>query len=142
MPIPVSASDILLNTKTKGQILKTDLGLDRLQYVYIAKVINVSLNVYIIFFDSRFPNTHIPVYKIKNLDTFVMGKLKISSMGYGIDTFRITPPILLDEFTGKIPLNSLVYRLDICGERFSNTNLYESVNREKFKEQEIRVISL
>ena len=132
----------VIDTDTWGQILKKDLGLERLQYSYIVKIIDIPINVYIIFFDSRFPTSRIPISKIKNLDTFIFGRLKVAGLGYKIKSFKITPPIVLDDFMGKISSNSVILRLDICGERFSNTNLYESVNYENFENEKIKIIEI
>ena len=92
----------VIDTDTWGQILKKDLGLERLQYSYIVKIIDIPINIYIIFFDSRFPTSRIPISKIKNLDTFIFGRLKVAGLGYKIKSFKITPPIVLDDFMGKI----------------------------------------
>ena len=123
-----------------GQILKKNLGLENLSFVYIVKIINIPINVYIVFFDSRFPTTRIPINKIKNLDSFIIERIKVAGLGYKFNSFRFTPPIDLNDFMAKISSNSIMLRLDICGERFNNTNLYESVDYKKFEDKKIKII--
>ena len=123
-----------------GIALKSDLGLDKLRFVYIVKVIGISINLFVVFFDSRFPGTRIPITRIKILGTFIMGRIKVMGLNYKLKHFTITPPINLVDFNGVIPNNSILIRLDICGERFSNNNLYESINYKKFENKRIKVI--
>jgi hypothetical protein len=126
--------------ENSGKNLKKDLGLEKLQFTYITKIIGISINIFVVFFDSRFPGTHIPITRIKILDTFILGRIKAFGLNYKLKSFTITPPINLMDFNGSIPNNSIIIRLDICGERFNNTNLYESINSKKFEDINVKII--
>jgi len=125
---------------TEGQILKKELGLSNFKIVWIRKIIDIPLNIYIIYFNSRYPTSYLSTSKIKNLDTVTVNKLQQYGVSYKQIPYKYTPPILLDDFNAKIPSNSMLVTIDIVGEFFANKDLYENVNKDYFKENLIQVI--
>lgn len=122
---------------TTGQILKSELGLEIFDTVWIRKIIDIPLSIYLVYFNSRQPTTYLSINKIKNLDTFTLKKLKQSGVEHKFNNYKYTPAILLDDFNAKVMTDSMLIRIDIAGEMFANTNLYDNVNKEYFDKNKI-----
>lgn len=147
LPAKVIKDDVLngipfkQEKRTTGEILKLELGLKDFKSVWIRKIIDLALNVYIVYFNSHYPSSYLSMQKIKNLDTFTIERLKKSGISFNRKSYRYTPPIPLEDFNGTINSNSMLIRIDITGEFFANKKLYvESFNKEYFKENRIIIL--
>ena len=107
-----------------GKQLKKDLGLENFRSVVIRKIINVPVHIFLVFFNSRFPNTFIPLSKIKELETFTVNRLFREGYTYTTEPFRMTPPMRLDNIATRLPSNSIIIKVDITGEYYANKKLY------------------
>ena len=131
--------DVLQAPKlTTGEKLKHDLGLDNFKYVYIQKLIDISIQVYIITLNSRYPTVHLPRQKLSNVFSFSVDKVN-SATGdhYSLRSFKLTPAIYIEEYDSKIYTKSVIIRQDIGGDNYVNQKMYESIiinNEIKFKE--------
>lgn len=72
------------------------------------------MNIYIVTYDSRYPTKHIPLKRFKTTSVSTLYRMDFLSA----KITKLTPPILLSEFSGIIPLNALVYVRDIGAENF------------------------
>jgi len=116
MPLPI--------IQQPGRILKKDLGLEKLRSVLIRKVLNIPLPFFIVYFCSRFPNTYLPISKIKELETFTLKKLVRHGSNYGEIDFRMSPPMKIENISARLPQTSIIIKIDITGEYFANKKLY------------------
>lgn len=121
---------------TTGEILKKELGLENFKTIWIRKIIDLPMHVYIVYFNSRYPTSYLSMSKIKNLDTVTIQKIKQSGLSYKQIEYKYTPPMEIESFNGKIPSNSMLIRIDVTGEWFANKKLY-SENVEYFKRNNI-----
>ncbi len=108
-----------------GIKLQKDLGLSKFKYVYIQKIIDLSLDFYIITLDSKFPDHFIGYNKIKSVSSTIINKVNLKGNTYIKSEFKLTPPLLLSEFSGNIRKNAIVIRRDLAGEYFNNKKLFE-----------------
>lgn len=106
-----------------GQTLKSQLGLTNFDYVYIQKVLGLSYKIYIISINSRYPSKFIPYKILKNSQVADIFLAKSNSIGGNL---RLTPPIELDMFRGKIQNNSIIFIRDVSGEQFIDKGMYEN----------------
>jgi hypothetical protein len=98
----------------KGKELKTTLGLDKFKFVQCQKIINISNNVFVLTFDSRFPTVWIGYNRISKLKSNVLKKIS----GNKLISYILTPPVLLDQLQRDLPQNSLLVIRDIAGEYY------------------------
>lgn len=112
---------------TQGRQLKRDLGLENFKYAYIQKIIDMAQNVYIVSVDSRYPNVFFGFTKLKKIKSVTIQKTKRTPFEYKFKNYKLTPPILLDEFKGDISSNAMIIRQDLTGDYFMNDKMYESV---------------
>ena len=117
--------DFPLTKVYPGKKLKEDLGLGNFRSVVIRKIINVPLHIFLVYFNSRFPNTYIPIARIKTLETMTVKRLMRQGGDYQEVDFRMTPPMDILHLTGKLPSNSIIIKIDITGEYFANKKLYK-----------------
>jgi len=146
--MPKSIKDVILDKlpfnqekMTTGEILKIELGLQNFDSIWIRKIIDLAINVYIVYFNSRYPSSYLSMSKIKNLDTFTIKRLKKAGMGFDHKEYKYTPPIPLSDFNGTINSNSMIIRVDITGEWFADKKLYnENFNKKYFDNNRIIVL--
>jgi hypothetical protein len=99
-----------MNSNTTGLQLKKSLGLNNFKFVQITRVLATSaFRTYMIFFDSRFPNTPLTSGRIL--------RNPMPSMVY-LWPFRskpmLTTPFAIEEFNGQLE-TSLFFVIDIAG---------------------------
>ena len=108
-----------------GKQLKSDLGLDNFRSVVIRKIINLPINIFLVFFNSKFPSTYIPLAKIRNLYTFTIDRLRREGYTYTTEPFRMSAPMQLANLSTRLPSNSIIIKVDITGEYYANKKLYK-----------------
>ena len=117
------------NSPKSGVILKSKLGLDSCKYVLLARCLATSsMRTYMIFFDSRNPNTP--------LSTGYILRTPMASMIY-TNPFEHKPAIIapmpIEEYNGD--LNAVFFVIDIAG-IFANDNIRTRVIESKLNEFE------
>lgn len=92
--------------------LRLSLNLERFSYVYVQKVLGIVMPIYIITINSRYPNKFIPYKRLNSSmvsQTYTMNLLKLEKV-------KLSPPVLLSNFQGKIYENSYIVLRDIGAE--------------------------
>lgn len=108
-----------------GLQLKKDLGLNKFKHVYIQRIIGISIPIYIISFNSRYPELYISISKLKNVKTTTISRLKKASNGFDFPLFKMTPPEELNNFNDNVSGNAIIITQDLCGEKFQDKNMFE-----------------
>lgn len=115
--------------QTRGEILKRDLGLESFDYVYIQKVLGISPNIYIISYDTRYPQRYIPRVKLMNLKSTKFARLKVNNKEeFQFSEIKLTPPFDLDQISPQINTNSFFVLRDLAGEYFSLSHDVQDIN--------------
>lgn len=128
------ASDIVSPAKTAGEELKSQLGLDKFQNIYIQKVINSSLPVYIITVDSRRPTLHLTNSKLKSVQSTYLRRYLDRGGSVTLNDFKLSPSFDLESYTGIIPSRSIIIFRDLGGEYRRNPMFYnESTSPIKYR---------
>lgn len=112
-----------------GEKVIKGLGLLKFQYIYIQKMIDVPINIFIITVDSRFPGVIIPYNRLKSLKSASLSKMKVFSDVIIQKKPKLTPPVDLKIFGGDIPTNSVILFRDLAGEHYMNKNLYKEESK-------------
>jgi len=112
------------NKVTSGEKLIKAFGLENFRTAYIQKVINTSLDIFVITVDSRYYYKKLTHTEVKRSITNIFSKLQVFSDIAEAKELRVTPPIELTDFKGKIHSNALVIRQDISGERFVDKSIF------------------
>jgi hypothetical protein len=117
------------NDYRPGLHLKKDLGLELFQNVVIQKAINFPIPLYMVTYNSRYPERAIFYSKVKAIKTSFLTKLK----QYGIDNkfkqVRLTPPIDLNYFNNARPRSGAYFYIrDMAGEQFRDKNMFQQIN--------------
>lgn len=114
---------------TRGEILKRDLGLSELDYVYIQKILGISPAIYIITYDTRYPNRYIPKTRLMSLTSSKFTRLQtVKKEEFRFSELKLSPPFDLDTVSPRINSSSVFMLRDISGEYFSTSNLVQKIN--------------
>lgn len=115
----------LLSNLSYGEQLKRDLGLERFRSVVIRKIINLPLNIFLVYYNSRFPYSFLPIAKIRSLESVTVNRLVNNAGVYSEKPFTYTVPMKIENLGRKLPSNSIIIKIDITGEFFANKKLYK-----------------
>lgn len=103
-----------------GSELKTYFNLDSFSKVYIQKVLNSIVPIYIISLNSRYSNQHIPRKLLQFNKTSMLYRFK----GKNAKFVKLSPPVMLDDYSQNINPNDFVLIRDLGAERYLlNRNL-------------------
>ena len=97
-----------------GSQLKSHYNLDIFSKVYIQKVLNTSVPIYILSLNSRYRNQHIP----RNLLQFNRTSILYRFKGNQSMFTKLSPPMLIEEFKGSIGPRDFVLVRDLGAERY------------------------
>jgi len=132
--MPITKDDLLSllpdqNDYHPGLHIKKDLGLELFQNVVIQKAINFPIPLYVVTYNSRYPERAIFYSKVRSIKTSFLTKLK----QYGIDNkfkhVRLTPPIDLTYFNNARPRSgAYFYVRDMAGETFRDEKMFQAIN--------------
>jgi len=111
-----------------GLQLKKDLGLENFQNVVIQKAINYPITMYVVSFNSRYPERAIFYSKVKNIKTSAIKRLKQYGQENKFKDIKLTPPVDLDYFMGRVRSNAYVYLRDMCGEQYRDKQMFQMMN--------------
>lgn len=131
MNLPLNIThDELVQKLTTGEQLINALKLSKFKYIWIQKITDTSIPIFIISVDSRRPSTYFAISKLRKLDSTIIKRTK--RRGYNtllMNNPRLRTPIPLQHFNGRIGSNAIIIRRDIAGEYFMNDSLYESFGK-------------
>ena len=116
-----------------GRKLRHSLGVDEFAYVWLSKVIDYPLHLYLIYVDSKFPTIYFPWTRIKRVQSTVLRKIKSIGTTIKFKKFKMTPPVALGEFSGSLPRNAVFIRIDIAGEYYKEKGYLQPINEEQLR---------
>lgn len=114
-------------TKTSGQKLIDSFDLTELgiMSVVIQKVINSAKNIYIITYDSRYPNRIMTFNDLKRIKGNNLYKLKLNLDIIRNVKLKLSMPMYLSKFNKRISTDSYVITRDLMGrERMRDGSLF------------------
>jgi hypothetical protein len=122
-----------------GKALKTALGLDKIRYVYIQKIMGIPLLAFVVTVDSRFPEVYLPIARVKNSKVTTISKVKTAGFeNFIMQNYFFTPPVIIEDTNPIMNSGTLVIRRDIGAEYLLNKKMFEDVkNKLKFEVIEI-----
>lgn len=131
--MPITKDDVLSllpdkNDYRPGLQLKKDLGLELFQNVVIQKAINFPIPLYVVTYNSRYPERAIFYSKVKAIKTSLITKLKQYGVANKFKELRLTPPIDLNYFNSRLRTNSMIFCRDMCGEQFRDDKMFQRIN--------------
>jgi len=110
---------------TAGKILIRDLGLEKFgKNIFIQKVIGSALPIYIITYNSKYPNVALSASKVKKLKFTWIGKIKRKAIHTYVKPVKLTPPLYLDSAMVTMTSGSLVIFRDLAGEYLRNYKMF------------------
>ena len=114
---------------TIGQQLINAFKLNNFKYIWIQKIIDSSISIYVITVDSRRPTTYLSLSRVKKLDSTILKRSKkYGKNKTAIKEPKFSIPIPLRHFDRKIPSGSIIIRRDLGGEYFMKRGMYEETN--------------
>ena len=111
-------------TSQSGKYLKISLGLSEFQFVVIRKILNISMPIYLVFYDSRRPNVFLSQYKIKHLRSLILQKTKRSGFEFIMKDFKLSPPLSIEDCRIPMITGMMIIKMDIAGEYFRNDSIH------------------
>lgn len=132
--MPITKDDLLSLIPSKndyrpGAQLKKDLGLDLFQNVVIQKAINFPIPLYVVTYNSRYPERAIFYSKVKSITTSFITKLKRFGVENKFKTIRLTPPVDLNYFNNiRLKSGTYIFMRDMAGEFVVNNKLFTKIN--------------
>ena len=130
--MPISKDELVdllpIKDYRPGQQLKIDLGLANFQNVVIQKAINFPIPLYVVTYNSRYPERAIFYSKVKSIKTSFLAKLRQYGNQSKFKTIKLTPPVDLNYFNKTLRTNCYVYCRDMCGEQFRDKNMFQVMN--------------
>lgn len=126
--------DILKNA---GQLLKDNLGLSNIKYVWVQKILNMSYPIYILSYDSRFPGKYLSPVQVKQAEFTKIGKIKRHGISFIQKKVKMTPPIRIEDSLINLQTGYIFILRDFAGEYLRNYSLFEAVvtnEKKSFKE--------
>ncbi len=118
--------------RSKGEKLKHELGLGKFKYVLIQRALGISLPIFVISFDSRFPKVLLSISKIRNLKFTWLGRLK-SSFDYDDvqkNKLKFTPPLRIETADVLPRSNAVVLLQDLAGEHYRQPRMFEYIEND------------
>jgi hypothetical protein len=112
-----------------GTQLKHSLNLEKLFYVYIQKVMGIPMNVFVLTFDSRFPNVYLPLARVKKSNATTIQKVSSANSTFAnMTNYSFTPPVIIEYTEPLVNTGTLIIKRDIGAEYLLNKKLYENIN--------------
>jgi len=125
---------------SRGAQLKKDLGLTNFKYAYIQRIIGMSMPVYVVTIDSKYPTIFLSWGKIKKLKSTWIGNAIHRGKDFIKKELKLTPPIRIEDLN-IIPISrSVIFIRDMAGEYLIRQRVYEKTI--KSQDSEIKVIRL
>ena len=115
--IPLAKELISKNTPS-GTRLKDVLGLTGFKYVWVRKILNMPMPIYVVIYNSRYPDIFIPLSKIKKLKAFSIERLRRKGGEEYMKDFVYTQPVKIEQYNKKISARSIFIKYDFAGEYF------------------------
>lgn len=112
--------------QTTGSQLKYRLGLEKLPFVFIQKVLNIGIPIYIVTFDSRYYTHYLNRNRIKKASITSLQQVQTLSNDFKTDELLLSQPILIEHYAAYIKNSAFVFTQDLCGLNYQNKSLLES----------------
>lgn len=103
--------------KSSGKLLKQTMGLQDFKYVWIRRAMNSPIPLYIIYYNSRYPNLYLPISQLKKLKAFSVKRIKKLYSQETMD-YKMSVPVALEDYKGRIIGGSMLIKYDLAGELF------------------------
>jgi len=111
--------------KSVGKQLQHDLGLSKFKNVWIQKVLNVPMSIFIITFNSRYSNVDFGSARVRKVKSTQLKKVRQLGVHTIEDKLRMTPPLRLSSVSIRPRNGSLLILRDIAGEYLRNKKIFE-----------------
>jgi hypothetical protein len=127
-----NAGDPKLKGTAQGLALIKLLGLEKVKYVWCQKILNSSISIFIITFDSRNPTRYLPIGKIKKNPVLKTHRLK-TKVGVPDDLlkWKYNVPVQLRNLKMVANTGSLIIVNDLAGIYRRDPKIVESVEQYK-----------
>lgn len=117
-----------------GIELKKALGLSKFPYVYIQKIMGISIPTFVVTIDSRRPFVYLSINRVRKTKTTTIQRVnKISQYNLQMKNYYLTPPVLIDSTNPTVNSNTLVIRRDIGAEYWLHQDLIEQIENKNFE---------
>ena len=113
-----------------GRQLQVDLGLAKFKKVFIQKVLGQSLPIYVITFNSRYPNVTLSATRVKKLKFTWIAKAKRSGLHTRIKPVKLTPPLYLESAMIRMTSNSIIVFRDLAGEYLRQPRMFAYTDKQ------------
>lgn len=111
--------------KTAGQTLIDDLGLTKFHNnIFVQKVMGIAQNIFIVTYNSRYPNVALSATRVKKLKFTWLGRSKRKGVHTYIKPAKLTPPLYLKSAMINMTTGSLVIMRDIAGFYLENPKMF------------------
>lgn len=111
-----------------GNMLKAQLGLQNIKYVYIQRLMQSGTPTYVLSLDSRFKRGYLSVIRVLKAPSQQILRIKKVSGGITKKKAKLTMPIRLDVLQDfMVPNNSVFIIRDFAGDYLRDKTLYEEV---------------
>ncbi len=107
--------------------LKNALGLNKFNFVWIQKVMGISIPIFLVTIDSRYPKIYLSMNSVKKSKTAIINTIKKSVFSLNIKEIKLTPPVLINNTSFNIGSNTLVIVRDVAGDYFHNSKIFEDI---------------
>ena len=107
-----------------GRVLQDDLGLERFKHIFLQKVIGIALPIYVITYNSKYPNVTLSASRVKKLKFTWIGRAKEKGIHTYVAPAKLTPPLYLESAMVNMVTGSLVIFRDLSGEYLRNPRMF------------------
>lgn len=114
-----------------GTELKNSLGLSKLPFVFIQKILGISQPIFVITLDSRRPQAYLSPARVKQTNVVTIQKVIGLGNNFLMGKYAMTPPMLIEDTNPIINSGTTVIRRDVGAEYFLNQQMFESENNIK-----------
>ena len=118
---------------TAGIKFQKQIGLGKIKYVFIQKVLGIALPIYVLTYNSRYPTINMGSARVKKLKSSGIFRLKKFVTGVERKQIRLTPPILLHLSSVNLVSGSLIFFRDVAGEMLMKRKMIEIAISDKGK---------
>lgn len=106
-----------------GELLKQDLGLEKLPFVWVQRILRTPQDMWVISYDSRYPGRYLSSAAVRKLEFADINRLSKTTQHYTVQDAKLTPPILIEDLKTKFNTGSLIFTRDLAGHYFRNDSL-------------------
>ena len=120
--------DMVGDLVNAGTQLKYDLGLRKIHYAYIQKVIGAGYPIFVVSYDSHRPDLFLSPIKVKNTKATQIGKIKQQGVHFYLRDVKMTPPLPIESSLTNLSSGYIFILRDLAGSILIDEKMYECVN--------------